>query len=416
MTDDTEEHRSVDDEVDLPLNRVRVLDFTRALSGPFCTSLLGDLGADVVKVEPLHGDHSRDWGPYLEGESLYFASINRNKRSIAIDMWAEQGRRTIRRLARGFDVVVENFRPGVIGELGLDDEWLAANNPDLIVASISGFGHIGPRSGEPCFDQIAQGMGGLMSLTGTAESGPMRSGIPLADNLSGMFAAIGICATLAGARRGARVNTSLLEGVVGVLTFQAQRYLSIGEIPQRAGNDHPVTVPYGVFHTADKPINLAAGTTAQWESLCRVLGAPELATDERFASAPLRTRNRELVRQEIESHLTRNTSKYWLEALTSASVPSGPINNIRDAFDEPQVRALAMVQEVKHSKLGTIPVTRGPIWYRGAPTPVRLAAPVLGEHSRAILQGCGFSETEIDDLFDSGVVCGATIVEETARN
>ena len=392
---------------ELPLAEIKVLDLTRALSGPFCTALLGDLGADIVKVESPRGELSRIWGPYQASESLYFVSANRNKRSLAMDIWSDRGRELLQLMVGHFDVLVENFRPGVLDALGLGEDWLKANHPQLIVASISGFGHVGPRSGEACFDQVAQGMGGLMSLTGMRDSDPTRSGIPLADNLSGMFAALGICAALASRQRGLPVRTSLLESIIGVLTFQAQRFLSLGEVPERAGNDHPVIVPYGVFRTADHPINIAAGAATQWRALCEVIGGRELADDERFATEKNRTKNREQVRGEIESRLVGRTAEEWLAVLKAAHIPSGPINDMAATFAEPQVQALGMVQEVEHSALGTIPVTRGPLWFAGIPTPVRRAAPVLGEHTAEILAEAGCSAEEIDSLMADGIISAA---------
>ena len=397
----------------LPLSGTRVLDLTRALSGPFCTALLGDLGADVVKVESLGGEVCRQWGPYQGSESLYFVSANRNKRSIAMDMWSQSGRELLQSLVGHFDVLVENFRPGVLAALGFDEDRLEAH-PDLIVASISGFGHLGPRSGEACFDQVAQGMGGLMSLTGTQKSGPMRSGIPLADILTGMFAALGICASLAARRRGQSVNTSLLESVIGVLSFQGQRYLSLGEVPERAGNDHPIVVPYGVFQTADQPINVAAGTGAQWTALCDVIGASALATDERFSTPRQRQTNKEALCREIESRLTQKTASKWLAALTAAHIPSGPINDMSQTFNEAQVQALGIVQQVEHSVLGSVPVARGPIWIGGSATPVRRAAPTLGEHTMEILSECGYSSDAIKSLLAEGVVSAAAGDQEGA--
>ena len=223
----------------LPLDGIRVLDLTRALSGPFCTALLGDLGADVIKIESPDGDVGRAWGPYDQGESLYFLAANRNKRSVALRLWSDEGKILLRRLAMKCDVLVENFRPGVLDALGLGEEWRSEHAPDLIVSSISGFGHVGPMRDEPCFDQVAQGMSGFMSLTGTVDSGPTRAGVPLADLTAGMFAALGICATLASPERGRTVHTSLLEGMIGLLGFQAQALVSLGEVAGPAGNRHP---------------------------------------------------------------------------------------------------------------------------------------------------------------------------------
>ena len=397
----------------LPLVGTRVLDLTRALSGPFCTALLGDLGADVLKVEPLRGELCRHFGPYDGEESLYFVAVNRNKRSIAIDMWSPAGRDVLRTIVGQCDVLVENFRPGVLDAL-LGEEWLKTTHPELIVAAISGFGHVGPRRGEACFDQIAQGMGGFMSLTGTPESGPMRSGIPLSDILSGMFAALGVCASLAGDRRGQSVNTSLLESILAVLTFQGQQYLSLGEVPEPAGNDHPVTVPYGVFQTADQPINLAASTDGQWTSLCELIGAPELATDERFATPRKRFENKPELIPELDTRLALKPASEWMELLTAASIPCGPINDLAQTFAEPQLKALGVVQEVTHSVLGTIPVARGPLWIGGAATDVRRAAPMLGEHTIEILSECGHSPEAIERLIDDGIVATAVPGHEPA--
>jgi len=386
----------------LPLAGIRVLDLTRALSGPFCTALLGDLGADIVKVESLDGEVCRQWGPWQGEESLYFLAANRNKRSIAVDMWSEDGRDLLRTIAKHCDVLVENFRPGVLDALGLGEEWASEDHPDLVIAAISGFGHVGPRSTEACFDQVALGMGGLMSITGSADSGPMRSGIPLADTLTGMFGALGVCAALAGRRQGHTVRTSLLESVIGVLTFQGQRYLSLGEVPERAGNDHPVVVPYGVFRTADQPINLAAGTAQQWESLCQVIGAPELAG--RYATPQDRTSNKSELVTEIEKRLAHKGAAEWLAAMNAAHIPSGPIYDMAQTFSDPQVQALDVVQQVRHPVLGTVTTARGPIWIDGRPTPVRRAAPVLGQHTTEVLRECGYSPEAIGDLFRRKVV------------
>ncbi|KQW45908.1 hypothetical protein ASC77_18480 [Nocardioides sp. Root1257] len=383
---------------------IRVLDLTRALSGPFCTALLGDLGADVVKVESPQGELCRKWGPYQGSESLYFIAANRNKRSLALDIWSEQGRALLREMVGGFDVLVENFRPGVMAKLDLDSKSLAELHPHVIVASISGFGHVGPRSGEACFDQVAQGMGGLMSITGSPETGPLRSGIPLADNLSGMFAALGICAALVGRRQSQTVHTSLLESVIGVLTFQGQRYLSLSEVPDGVGNDHPVVVPYGVFRTADSPINLAAGTAAQFGALCAVVGRPELVLDPRFEDSQIRRGHKDDLRRELESRLVMRSSSEWLAELKEASVPCGPINDIAQAFGEPQVEALQIVQQVEHPVLGTIPIARGPLWMDGAPTPIRLVAPQLGQHSVEVLEQSGIDDERIAQLVAQGVV------------
>lgn len=392
------------DAAELPLTGIKVLDLTRALSGPFCTALLGDFGADVVKVEGLEGELCRSWGPWEGEESLYFLAANRNKRSLALDLWSRAGREVLRQIVGQFDVVVENFRPGVLEALGIGAEWMAANHPDVIVASISGFGHIGPDKDVPCFDQVALGAGGLMSLTGTAESGPLRLGIPLADTLAGMFSALGICAALAGRSRVSTVHTSLLESVLGVLTFQGQQVLSGGETPARMGNDHPTIAPYGVFRTADQPINLAAAAPEQWRSLWRVLGAPEMASDPRFARPKDRVRNRVDLATEIEARLTCRPSAEWLEAFRQAAIPAGPINDVAQALAAPQVQALGTVKAVEHPTLGTVTMAQGPLWFNGEHTPIRRVAPRIGEHSREVLAECGLSTAAIDELVGAGTV------------
>jgi crotonobetainyl-CoA:carnitine CoA-transferase CaiB-like acyl-CoA transferase len=398
----------------LPLDGVRVLDLTRALSGPFCTALLGDLGADVVKVESPSGDMVRGWGPFKDETSLYFMSANRNKRSIVLDLRSAEGRDLLRSMVGSFDVVVENFRPDVLQKVGLGAEWMAENHADVVIASISGFGSTGPLRDEPCFDQIAQGVGGLMSITGTEQSGPMRSGVPLADILTGMFAALGVCASLAGRRRGAAVQTSLLESVLGVLTFQAQRYLTLGDVPPLAGNDHPVMAPYGVFPTRDKPINLAVGTTGQWASLCALIGKPELTADPRFRVGKDRDVHRAALRSAIEERLVRDTAAVWLARFREAGIPAGPINDMAETFDHEQVKALEVVESVPHPELGIVQMVRGPLHLGGEATHVRRSAPMLGEHTREVLRECGVTDESVRNLLHLGVIADGGSVPATS--
>ncbi|UUW91426.1 CaiB/BaiF CoA transferase family protein [Pimelobacter simplex] len=379
---------------DLPLHGIRVLDLTRALSGPFCTALLGDLGADVIKIESPEGDVGRAWGPYDEGESLYFLAANRNKRSVALRLWSDDGKALLRRLAEQCDVLVENFRPGVLDALGLGEDWRTEHAPDLVVSSISGFGHVGPMRDEPCFDQVAQGMSGFMSLTGSAESGPTRAGVPLADLVAGVFAALGICAALAAPGRGRTVHTSLLEGMIGLLGFQAQALVSLGQVAGPAGNRHPVVAPYGVFATADGAINLAAATEQQWQRLCAVLERTDLVGDPRFARPADRSANRDELQAEIEKVLRAARSSYWLDELRRAEIPAGPIHDLAGVFADAQVAALHLVDEVEHPVLGTVPMIRGPLWIDGEPLQVRRTAPGLGEHTDEVLAELGLNRGE----------------------
>jgi crotonobetainyl-CoA:carnitine CoA-transferase CaiB-like acyl-CoA transferase len=390
----------------LPLDGVTVLDLTRALAGPFATTLLSDLGADVIKVESLKGDMIRSWGPFHEDVSLYHLSVNRNKRSISVDFRSEPGRQLLLDIAGTADVLVENFRPGVLEKLGFTPEVLEHDFPHLVVASVSGFGTDGPLRDEPSFDQIAQGMAGLMSITGHPDGDPTRVGLPIADLLSGMFTALGILGSLVGRNRvdhSTRVETSLLESVLGVMTFQAQRYLTAGEVPSRQGNNHPVISPYGVFATADKPLNLAIATDSQWNRLCELLGAPQLANDPRFADGRLRNTHRAELQKVIEQHLSCDTGDRWLERFRTAGLPAGPIHDMADVFNDAQVQSLAMVTDIRHPQLGTTPVLRGPWRLDGHGVPVQRPAPGLGEHTDEILSEKGFSEAHRRGLFHLGV-------------
>lgn len=389
------------DAPELPLAGTRVLDLTRALAGPFCTTLIADLGADVIKVEPYEGEMMRDWGPFDDEVSLYFVATNRNKRSLALDLRSAEGRDILRRLACISDVLVENFRPGILDRLGLDEVWLKDNAPELVVMHMSGFGPYGPLSDLPCFDQIAQGVGGLMSVTGTEDTGPLRSGVPLADMLCGMFAATAICAAMVRQSRtgtGTTLSTSLLESVMGVLSFQAQRVLNLGEVPGPSGNDHPSMWPYGVFATGDGDINLAVGTQDQWIKFCHLLGQSDWLTKPGFVTAEDRYRNKPAVRAALEQALQARSGPEWVEQLRAAGVPAGPINDIGRALEEPQVKALHLVNEVDHPQLGRTRVMRPPFHVDGEALRVRRHAPILGEHSYEIAREAGLDNVTIDAL------------------
>lgn len=384
----------------LPLDGVRVVDLTRALAGPFCTTLLADLGADVVKVEPLKGDMIRGWGPYQDDVSLYHVAVNRNKRSIALDIWSTAGQDVLRKLIIGADVLVENFRPGVLEAMGLDQDWFAENAADLVLTRISGFGPSGPLSEAPCFDQIAQGMGGLMSVTGTPGH-EYRVGVPIADILSGMFAALGVTASLASRSDNTMrqtVETSLLESVMSIMTFQAQNVLSTGTVPTPAGNDHPVISPYGVFQAADRPLNIAAGTPSQFVTLCEILGIPELSRDKRFRTGVERRDNRDELRDEIEKRLVTATAAEWVETLRTHGVPAGPVHDLAGAVADPQVEAMQIVATVEHPELGSVRTVRGPLRINGTATPVRSAAPLLGQHGEEILRELSLTDDEVNML------------------
>ncbi|TDD87986.1 CoA transferase [Actinomadura darangshiensis] len=399
----------------LPLDGLRVLDLTRAMAGPYCTSLLGDLGADVVKAEALPtGDASRLWGPFDGHRSVYFDSANRNKRSIAVAFRSEPGRRLLARLAADADVIVENFRPGVLAAIGLDPDELRARRPELVIAGVTGYGPVGPDRDAGGLDQIAQGMSGLMSVTGEMDGGgPLRVGIPIIDIVSGMTCALGIAAAVAGRRRGgagAHVQTSLLENALAVMTFQAQRYLTLGEVPGPQGNDHPVISPYGVFRTADRPVNIAVGSQRQWRVLCELIGAPRLADDPRFADGAARVEARAALTAELEPRLRTRPADEWIADLRAAGIPCGPIHAMDGVFGDPQVEALGMVRDTAAG-----PLMRGPLWLDGSPAPVRRTPPALGEHTREVLAEAGLTAGEIDALIAEGVVRQAVRAGDGAR-
>ncbi len=350
----------------------------------------------------------RGWAPFDGDTSLYDVSVNRNKRSLTMDMRSPEGKALLQRLAAASDVLVENFRPGVLAQIGIDEDFLEHEAPELIVGSISGFGGEGPLRDDPCFDQVAQAMGGLMSLTGPPGESGYRVGVPISDILSGMFTALGVCAALVGrGKPGAsvhKVETSLLESVLAVLVFQAQRYLSLGEVPHAAGNDHPTLAPYGAFATQDVPIVIAAATNDQWARLCTVIGAPALATDPQFVTGRDRNVHRQLLRNQVEERLRQQPARVWEERLRQASIPVGPVQDMAGVFTHPQVEAIRMVITAEHAVLGETKVLRGPLRLDQEPVPVYRAAPTLGEHSHEVLNEYGLASEEIDELAARGII------------
>ena len=394
--------------VSSPLEGVKVLDLTRALSGPFCTMILGDLGADVIKVEPIDGDMMRQWGPFDRTESVYYLTGNRNKRAIAIDFRSAEGIELIKEFAKECDVVVENFKPGSMDAMGLNYEKLAEINPRLIYMSITGFGRDGPNSDQPGFDQIAQGYSGLMSVTGSPESGPLRVGVAIGDQTTGMWAAIGVLSALAQREKtgvGHRIDTSLMASLVGLLSVQGQRYLSLGETPGLAGNNHPVVSPCGVFQTKDGPLNIAANTPNMWITLCNILDLNELVADERFIDNASRAVNRDELKQLIEKQLSTFDRQHWTHLFNKSGVPAGPINNLAEVFSDAQVLHCQLVEEVIHPVLGTLKLVGSPIQFDlNKGSSIKRAPPLLGEHTSEILEEFGWSHQEIDNLNKRGVV------------
>lgn len=393
----------------LPLTGVRILDLTRALSGPFCSMILGDLGADVIKVEPVTtGDMIRTWGPFDRGISAYYLSANRNKRGIAVNFRDPRGLELLRDLASKSDVVLENFKSGVMADMGLSYETLAKLNPNIILGSITGFGSSGPMGSWPGFDQIAQGYSGLMSLTGMADTGPVRVGTAIGDLTSGMWTAIGVLAATLSRQQtgvGQHVETSLLASLVGMLSVQGQRYLSLGEIPQPTGNVHPVIAPYGVFETKDGPLNLAPAAPEMWVKLCKLLELEELLVDSRFVDNAARMQHREELKIILESRLKLRTKMEWTEKMIPLGIPAGPINNLADVFSDPQVQHCNLVEEVQHPVLGVLKQVANPITMDAFKDgSVRRPPPMLGEHTFEILTEYGYTEEELRRFASDGVI------------
>ena len=383
------------------LNGLRVLDLTRVRSGPTCVRQFADWGADVIKIEaPI--DTAQFGGPRSGPD---FQNLHRNKRSLTLDLKNKAGLAAFHKLAETADIIVENFRPGVKKRLGIDYDTLSKTNPGLIYASISGFGQDGPLADRPGFDQIAQGMGGLMSITGTPGEGPMRVGIPLADLCAGLFAAQGIMIALlerATSGKGQWIQTSLLQAQVFMLDFQAARHLMDGDIPKQAGNNHPTSIPTGVFRTSDGHMNIAVTGNNIWASFARILGRETWLTDERYATAPARSDNRDALGAEIEATLKTNTTAHWIELLTGAGVPAGEINDIGQVFAEPQVRHLGLAQPVTSQERGETELVGQPIIMSRTPSHIATPPPLAGQHSVEILTEIGLSSDEIEEMRASG--------------
>jgi crotonobetainyl-CoA:carnitine CoA-transferase CaiB-like acyl-CoA transferase len=396
----------------MSLTGMRVLDLSRALSGPFCTQILGDLGADIVKVEPLpDGDMIRTWGPFDREESAYYLSGNRNKRSILVNFRSPEGLSLLKRLALGCDVIVENFRPGTMTAMGLDPEELAELKPGLIFASITGYGSTGPLSARAGFDQIAQGHSGFMSFTGTPETGPTRVGVAIGDMTSGMWLAIGVLNAWINRGRtgkGQKVETSLLASLVALLSVQGQRYLSLGEVASPTGNVHPVIAPYGVFRASDGDMNIGAATQGMWLKLCDVIGRPDLRSDPRFLDNAGRMRHRDELKGIIEAELARDTRVAWTERLLDVQIPAGPINTVADALNDEQVQHLGLVETSVHPTLGELRQLSNPLRVDGEGGDwIRCAPPLAGQHTVDVLGQFGFSPAEIAELHNNGIVAQA---------
>jgi crotonobetainyl-CoA:carnitine CoA-transferase CaiB-like acyl-CoA transferase len=392
----------------LQLTGVRVVDLTRILAGPFCTMLLADMGAEVVKIEtPRSGDPVRRQGAIRDGLSWYFAAFNRNKRSLTLNLRHEEGRRVLARLIAQSDVLVENFRPGVLARMGFDEARLAALNPALVVCGISGFGTSGPYRERPSFDFIAQAMSGFMSVTGEAEGPPLRAGPPIADLVAGLYGALGICAALVRrgrTGRGERVGASLNNAMISLLGFLAADYFATGKAPRRTGNDHAIVAPYGLFRTRDGAIAVAPSQEESYQRLIDALAMPELRDDPRFLTNALRVANRAAIYRAIAARLESETSDYWIAKLNAAGVPCDRVMSLPEVFADPQVRDQEMAMTVDHPGHGAVRMLGFALKFAEAPCTVRRPAPDLGADTEAVLGELGYAAEEIARLRAAGAV------------
>jgi CoA:oxalate CoA-transferase len=391
----------------MPLSHIKVLDLTRFVAGPFCSMLLADMGADVIKIEtPEHGDESRYQGTVLKGESGYFVGMNRSKKGMTLNLKTEEGKAIFLRLAEKSDVVVENFRPGVMRNFGLDYESLTKINPGIVYCGITGFGKDGPHALRPAFDFIAQGVSGFMSVTGFPDREPVRTGIPISDSVAGIYAAFGILVALMARQKtgkGQEVQTSLVDAMISILSFAADPYLGSDTLPERHGNDHPVSSPYGTFKSLDGYINIAPSGDPMWERLARALGIQELIKDPRLQTNDDRRRHRQSLNETINEIIGKRTTAEWIEYLNKEGVPCGPINNLAQTFEDPQVRHQEMLLEIEQPA-GKVKILGFPVKMSQTPAKLHRPSPQLGQHTEEILSNLGFSIEKIKALKDKGVV------------
>ncbi|MFN4090256.1 MAG: CaiB/BaiF CoA transferase family protein [Alphaproteobacteria bacterium] len=393
-----------------PLAGVRVLDFTRVLAGPWSTLNLADLGAEVIKVEnPRGGDDTRQYKPpEIGGEAAYFLFVNRNKKSLALDITKPEGQAVVRRLAAQVDIVIENYRPDVMERQGIDYAALSAVNPRLIYCSISGYGHDSPLKMVAGYDPVAQAESGMMSITGEPDGEPMRSGASYADIFTGMFATQAIMGALFARERdglGQHIDLALVDSAVAVTANLAQNYLVTGQQPQRLGNRHPFLEPFGTFACADGLINIVIGNARQWERFCiDVLDRPDLLEDPRFATNPGRLQNRQAVRDLLTATFLTDTRENWIARMRAAGVPAGSVRAVGEALEAPEIRYRGMVREVEHPTVGTISMLASPLKLSGTPTADLQAPPLLGQHTDEVLAAAGYDAAAIVSLRERGIV------------
>jgi formyl-CoA transferase len=393
-----------------PLEGLRVVDLTRVLSGPYCTMQLGDMGAEVIKVEqPGKGDDTRAFAPPYQGdEAAYFLSVNRNKKSITLDMKSDRGKEVLWRLIEKSDILVENFRPGAMDRLGFGYPAVQARRPSLVYCSISGFGDSGPQKDRPGYDVIVQGEAGIMDITGPRDGAPHKVGAAIGDLVSGLYAAQGILAALHTRRAGGEgqhVRISMYEAVASLLTFNASIFYATGNSPRRRGNEHPTIVPYETFEAADGWINLGVANDDLWQRFCRAAGRGDLASDARFAKASDRVRNREVLVPLVKAMVKERTRDDWLARLDEAGVPSGAIRTVGEVCESGLLRARGMIAEMPHAGAGVVKAIKNAVHLSRTPLDGYQAPPRLGEHTREVLTGLlGYGAAEFDALARDGVV------------
>lgn len=390
----------------MPLTGLKVLDLTRVVSGPFSTMLLADMGADVIKIEATDGDPSRVTGIMGKGENPYFVNLNRNKRIITVDMKKTEGKELIRRMAKASDILVENFRPGVMDRLGLGYKDLSALNPGLVYAAINGFGKSGPYKDRPAFDFIAQAMSGFMSLNGNEQMPPLRVGIPISDTIAGLYTAFGILAALRErdrTGRGQEIQTAMVDSLISMFAFASSAFFATGELPPRNGNDHMVVSPYGLFEAADGPVAIAPSTEKNWLQLCSAIEREDLPADPRFDTQDKRRQNRKEINAIVQERIAARKRDEWIELLNRAGVPCGPVNNLQQVFSDPQVLHQEMVIE-SPQPTGPVRMPGFPVKLSQTPARLRRPSPQKGEHSVEVLRELGCTEEEIGNLLAAGAV------------
>jgi formyl-CoA transferase len=393
-----------------PLEGLRVVDLTRVLSGPYCTMQLGDMGAEVIKIEqPSKGDDTRAFAPPYQGDqAAYFLSINRNKKSVTLDMKSAAGKEVLWRLIDKSDILVENFRPGAVDRLGFGYAAVRKHRPAMIYASISGFGASGPQKDRPGYDVIVQGEAGIMDITGPADGAPYKVGAAIGDLVSGLYAVQGILAALYAARAtgvGQHVDVSMYEAVASLLTFNAGIYFATGEPPRRRGNAHPTIVPYETFEAADGWINLGVANDDLWQRFCKAAERPDLAADERYLKAADRVRNRDELVPLVRSLIEARTRDDWMARLDQAGVPAGAIRTVGEVCESDLLKARGMIAEMEHASAGVVKAVKNAVHMSGTPLDAYTAPPRLGQHTREVLTGLlGYSAAEVDALRRDGVV------------